>query len=789
MEFRYRYVDFGTVFQPRTGERAESAPDHDAPGLFENELALDVGGICWGSNGETLSVIDHHLQTPGRLPSASAAVLRLAPRVQGKFAAGPIPLIWLVTHKQPDFDAFCSMYLARTLIETSHQGWRLPDEPIDWFAPSSADVRPDTYWLLLLASYASHLDSGRHLSCPKHRALHSVLYAALRRGRPYLTVTSGARQFFDEVSRAIREDGLNPLFDSVLESSVQFRPELQMLDREVEAYRRDLARARQAIVHLPCWQNLFEESFSELRRTPLLADDGSIRPIHIDHPARIQADAIYLRDPECLLFKEWARTDTETPSMRNGFLFTTVVYSDGRPQAISNKSDYFFAIDPERGQGDHLYAVWARLEAAELSAIKSNSGLRKRLEEADRSSSNTSRRTTCRIGFEDRGGTDKGFFDDPWFDGSNFECTIVATPNRGTLISTAGYRDDLLDDGVVDIVRRELEHSIFVADREGHVTFRISDLPVQSETRGVGDIEPMPVLLDAARPGIAEGHFRFGRVPLHPDLNLFAGGIARQIGTSLWRMLDPGGNEGVPDEILHQHLIVAEGSLAVWSRYGLMIAYKPDCEGYAEATERQFIDLVTLARDVIAFANRDERPRTELMDEAERLTKHVARTRYRLTLPENRLLARFFETTGLGGLLQTVRDLNIAVAERVRNQRLDEQSERLGENTQTIAHVQTNIEWLEIIIISVYATELAGFFAARYPISASYEIAFVFGAAIVAACLAAILLKPWAMSHGRRPFFVLGAIALLLLIGIGLSLHSKKETQQNIQAGGAEHKP
>ena len=781
MEFRYRYVDFGTVFQPREGERREDASDHDAPGLFQNELALDVGGICWGSNDETLSVIDHHLQTPDRLPSASAAVLRLAPKVQAKFAAGRTPLIWLVTHNQPDFDAFCSMYLARTLIETSDTGWQPPDGPIDWFAPPSVNIRPDTYWLLLLAAYASHLDSGRHVSCPKHRSLHSVLYAALRRGRPYLTVRSGATQFFDEVSLAIRENGLNPLFDSVLENSTLFRPELQMLDREVEAYRRDLTRARQATVHLPCWQDSFDESFAKLRKTSLLAEDGSIRPVHVDHAARNQADGIYLRDPECLLFKEWTRTDTETPSMRNGFLFTAVVYSDGRPRAISNKSDYFFSIDPERAQGHHLYPVWARLEAAELAAVKDNSGLRKQLEEADCSSGNTSRRTTCRIGFELRAGADKPFFDDPWFDGSNFECTIIATPNRGTLIGNAGTRDDLLDDKVVDIVRRELEYSVFLADpNSGRVTLHLQDLPAQPETTCTHDPEPMPVTLDALRPPIPDGHFRFGRIPLHPGVNLFAGGMARQIGANLWRMLDPDGNEGVPDEILHHHLIVAEGSLAVWSRYGLMIAYKPHCKGYAETIQSQFIALVTLARDVITFANRDDRPGSmpideaeSLTDRAEHLTKLIAQTRYRLTLPENRPLARFFETTGLGELLRTVRDLNIAVAGRIRNQKLDEQSRLMVEHTHTIAHVQTNIEWLEIIIISVYATEMARFFTEKYPVFGAYEITFVFCIAIVAAGLAALLLRPWTMSRGWRQYVLLGIVALLVIAGIAVSLSSQ----------------
>jgi hypothetical protein len=789
MEFRYRYVDFGTVFRPRDGARAESAADDDPAALFANELALDVGGICWGSDGERLSVIDHHLQSAERLPSASAAVMRLGGRIQEKFHSGRASPIWLVTHRQPDFDAFCSMYLARTLIATADAGWRLPDGPIDWFAPPVAEAPPDARWMLLLSAYASHLDSGRHLACPRHRALHSVLYAALYRGRPYLTATSGATQFFDEVARAIREDDRNPLFDSVLENSVRFRPELQILDREVEAYRRDLARARIATVHLPCWRNGFEASFAEFRRTPLLADDGTIRPVHLDHAARVQADAVYLRDPECLLFKEWARTDTEAPPMRNGFLFTAVAYSGGRPHAISNRSDYFFAIDPERAAGHHLYTVWARLEAAELAAIHGSPELRERLEKADLSSRNTSRRTTCRIGFEDRAGADRAFFDDPWFDGSNFECTIVATPNRGTLIGAAGSRDDLLDDRVVEIVRRELEHSVFLADPgTGTVTMHLRDLPARSASGRARVPDPHMVALEASPPPIADGHFRFGRIQLHPDVDLFAGRLAQQVGTTLWHMLDPAGDEGVPDDVLRGHLIVSEGSVAAWGRRGIALACKPDRARYAEATEQQFVDLVKLARDVVAFADRDGNPHAVGVDEAERLTREVAHARYRLALPENQPLARFFEATGLGELLHTVRDLNIAVAGRSRNQALDDQSRRLGEHTETIAHVQTNLEWLEIIIISVYSTELARLFTESYPIFAGYDLAFVFAIAIGVAGLTAFVLKPWRMSRDRRPIVILVVIALMLSAGIAANLWFKPGGQQDSKAAAVEHR-
>ncbi len=101
MDFRYRFVDFGTVFQAGNELRSAREADLDPHTLHQNELALDVGGVCWGEDGETLSVIDHHLQRPGHSPRASTAVLQLAPQIRAKYAGKDFPLIWLVTHKFP----------------------------------------------------------------------------------------------------------------------------------------------------------------------------------------------------------------------------------------------------------------------------------------------------------------------------------------------------------------------------------------------------------------------------------------------------------------------------------------------------------------------------------------------------------------------------------------------------------------------------------------------------------------------------------------------------------------
>ena len=60
MQFRYRFVPYGTRFVAAKGERHAPRAHHAERELFENELAADVGGSCWGHDGETLPVLDHH---------------------------------------------------------------------------------------------------------------------------------------------------------------------------------------------------------------------------------------------------------------------------------------------------------------------------------------------------------------------------------------------------------------------------------------------------------------------------------------------------------------------------------------------------------------------------------------------------------------------------------------------------------------------------------------------------------------------------------------------------------
>jgi hypothetical protein len=163
-----------------------------------------------------------------------------------------------VTHHYPDFDAFWSTYLARHVIAAREDAtwvalglapnaWcEVPPardgsgqeriRRIDWFAPSLEAVNAESRWPLLLGACAAVVDQGRRIHCPRTRALHSVLYAALARGRSYLLAeTDGAVEFFDAVRLAVRDRGRHPLFDDVLGDNPDFAPELALLDSDESA--------------------------------------------------------------------------------------------------------------------------------------------------------------------------------------------------------------------------------------------------------------------------------------------------------------------------------------------------------------------------------------------------------------------------------------------------------------------------------------------------------------------------------------------------------------------------
>ncbi len=784
--FKYRFVRFGTRFTSADGPRLDRSADPAA--LHRNELAVDVGSVCWGLDGETLPVLDHHFhRAAGQYPSAAAAVLHNAHNIH-ELLANRDDEIWLVSHQQPDFDAFSAMYLARQIIagDVPAEGWEpfgiCADGPcagsraIDWFQPRTDTLPPDRRWPVLLAANAACVDHCRRMSCPKHRSLHSILYAALLRGRNYLDESSGAVEFFEEVRQALLDPDLrlNPLHDSVLEQSKRFAPELALLDRETEAYRRDIARARKSIVFLQSSKGKFADWFGEVAKLRLIDEQGRPATKHLrpPHQGQSQADGIYLRDPECLLLKEWVRNDLDNSSMGAGFLFSAIAYTGERPAATTNSLAYFFSLDPERAAGRHLYNVWSRLESAEIAALRrpEHSDLGDFLQAADEVAASAEKepKTTCRAGFADRAGPElRHLFDDPWFDGSNYDCTIVVTPNRGTFIGAPGRLPDLSDDPIVRLVQQELEDSVFVGDLEAY------DFPLGDNALG-DPLTISPGAFDRSESHAAPaGKFRFASVALRQDVEILRGKVAEQIGRTLWRCLEPEAGTGVPTDFLERHLFRTQHWVGVWSRRGMIVAFQPDASERIDGFRNLFADLITLADELqrLVETTPTNENSEQIVETSQSLTRDLAAVKHKLSLPENRLLGRFFEASRLEEVLGMLRDVNENAVERVRSAKADATLAKsdatlsqISELSSQSLELQGKVEWLEVFFFAVYVAELVHIVGDSLRFN-GWLVGFgALGLSLIAGALAYYVLEPNKHVELKRlsPWIWIVAIALLL---------------------------
>ncbi|MGC2110967.1 MAG: hypothetical protein WA655_15705 [Candidatus Korobacteraceae bacterium] len=798
--FRYRYVDFHTVFIGDPGVRSVEAGAESPGTLYANELATDVGRTCWDRN-EPLAVLDHHFPRDGQFPSASAMVLHKAKLIREKFSAHPSDVIWLVSHKEPDFDAFCSLYLARWIIEDPNapadwQAYGLhPDgcfDPpgalgIDWFDSHFHHVPVELRWAVQLACYAALIDDKRRIFCPRGRGLHSILYAALERGRDYLSQTSGATEFFDEVRTALREKQLNPVCDSVLEDSRTFAPELALLDRESAAYLRDYERARKAIVYLPESEAPFPNFFKSVKDVSPAKAHGRPPNPTVEHPTlsdtfRIPSDGIYLRDPECLLFQEWARLDLENSALGTGFEFTAIANSQGRPASAVNKTDYIFSIDPERADGRHLYTVWSRLQTMEVEALRASGAL--------------AAAESVPGGSEQRSGASSRLFTDPWFDGHNYFGTVVATPHRGTFIGEPGVRRDLRDDPVVEAVRTELENAIYLAasPTEGP-RITVSDF---SGAAGAADLPARQFDLDSPHliPAPADTYFRFASIELRADVPIIAGGILRrglagQIADSLWQVLHP----DLPNEkpaAFERHMVVTSHSVGVWSDRGVAIAYKSaSAETGAQVSQyhndglrEHFAGIVALAREIEQFAANANSTRSQesLANSADMSTRLPAKgdlarqalgIQHTLALPHAEILRRFGDAIGLSQLLSELSSLSRSVNEQLLCEKLVAQNAGLEKRVEEAAELQSKLGWLEVVAVGFYATAMLALGASLLSSQGrTWGTPAALLGGLVCLLVAASIRKPWTQPPGTKARTACAWILIVILLSyiVGLVL-------------------
>ncbi len=518
---------------------------------------------------------------------------------------------------------------------------------------------------------------------------------------------------------------------------------------------------------------------------PRLQVQGKTPEIHSEHLSladtfRTASDGVYSRDPECSLFREWARLDLENSSLRTGFEFTAIAQSNGRPNGTINQSDYVSSVDPERANGRQLYTVWSRLQTKEVEALRAQSQTGRSAEQA---------------------GTLEALLADPWFDGQSFMGTLVGTPKRGTLIGPAGTRSDLRDDPVAEAVRTELENSVYTA--ESLVTGPRVAVTDFSGSQRLQDTETRQFDLNASQeiPPPAEGYFRFGSIGLRSDVPLDSETIsgrrlALQIGETLWQVLRPERSAAAPPDFATHHLLVSGDGVGVWGNRGIVIAYKRARAGkvsgsddHQEITLREdFAGVVSLAREIdqLLADGRGLLPGSEdparlgtqdqpegaqtLITKGEELMQRAAQVRQRLAIPENDLLRAFHDSIGLGQLVETLRDVSRVAGERLQLQRLAEQDKLTKERAATFAKVHSTLGWLGVCIAGIAGVEGSNLIAQYFPLGKAAQniLALVGGPVVLLG--AALALMPWKrkavdpQNELSRPTWLLPVAALVFLL-------------------------
>ena len=288
IEVTYQFVNYGEDLRPARGV-----------------LILDVGMKT------VPGVIDHHHQEAE--VECTASLITKHPRLvldhirEGITEKKEESLkLRIVTHRLPDFDSICSIFLALKLIETGKIN-------------SSMEK---------LAHYTKMVDSSAlpkeiDLTCTPYSILRS-LFAEIRRGEEESNlerVREGLK--FMNFLYSKSEEGYEILENRALFSGIdRYGWAMRKTEDDYFNYLSDIDRARKFILHLPLTQ-------------------GS---------GKKKVDGLVTKNPKSFLLKEWARRDKENSPLKSGFGLLVTNFWNKR---------YILGVDPEkevnlRGLGDLL---------------------------------------------------------------------------------------------------------------------------------------------------------------------------------------------------------------------------------------------------------------------------------------------------------------------------------------------------------------------------------------------------------------------------------------------------
>ena len=705
MTFAYRSVGYGTRFEKSEDWRLKDwGPNRNAPKdhqesdertLCFNEIAVDVGSTCLGYQGYSLRVFDHHFQREdlknGNFGSAALTVLSQARAVadwakvvvENCGPSEPVATVWLVSHVQPDFDAYCSCYVASRLIQDPELAVAfgkcgVSEENLLSVLQNSQMVLtklsefPAARALLLLAVCAARVDQCIPDACPRDSSFRCLFLAARERGRFRPDRPDGSN-FFADVEAEIFAGRYHPLLDELPAALMEkYAPERVFIKNQEIVYLNDMQYAKILSVPIcgtnqyyrdwsaqisgagmdtgagiPLWRGASLHPFFQAIREgdPGLAENDKQQDLARNILDRHEdVDGLLIDKPKCLFFKDWVRLDTARSPRGFGFKFTGIVHAQPTPQ-------FYFSLDPEyaRSLKLHLYDLWVRLQQREGVGREIPDGKKPRGEILARGSDGRS-----------------GLLD-PWFDG--YEATLVVSPNS---LSEAvrQYVPKIDSDPTMKLVEAWASNGFYRPKSMASIRWscptisRLQECSVELslETFRETAWEKVGELKARAKEGFIFANLKLKK---RPESVGWDKASEEQVGKDLWRLISTHPN-GVPPDFRERHLVVDVEWIAVWNRNGLAIAFK-NCGKPGSMEEGECKSLSTLWEWLKSLASVMEaigRVGTSeilnvksLLDDVREAQKKLVNLESSLSGPGDRAFRRLMENFNLSGLSERIADL------------------------------------------------------------------------------------------------------------------------------------
>lgn len=523
----------------------------------------------------------------------------------------------------------------------------------------------------------------------------------------------------------IRESERNPLFDALFEGTEWYLEERALLAQDRLAYERDVARARRSFVKIQHSSKPFQEWYATAQDRPFFAAPGRVDPLHYQ-PAgeeRVAVEALYLRDPESLLFKEWAREDAEHSVGGTGFPFLAVCYSIGRSHSTTrNPSSYLISLDPKRAAGCHLYGLWARLQEAEFRA----QGV-----------------VDCPPEPHRPGFAGRKVGPDPWYDGGAYQCTILDTCNQGTALKsgTSAGLEEMSPDAVEGILKLELEFAWY---ETGDVTGVDAPLTEGDPVRW-GPVK----VWGCGHSEVSASNLRFAQVALDAGLDPLHESLGIQIGRQLWTFLETPGVGSVPADFQTRHLVRTAHAITVWNRGGLVVGYRDDAGRRAAHRIREAVlEIADLSKGMAVLLGDNSAPEQSdaaaaSLQRSDLLIRKVARLKHLTTGSDGRVIREFLTAVGFDSLIDGLHNLNHQSQNLRLHEAMTRSAEEVRDSVRAIEEMQGKVEWVEVFLVAVYSVYLVNYLGENFRFAHDYVGYSILLGSGLAAGLTALALQPW----------------------------------------------